>query len=73
MKLTKQLRRFIADQLSNAEMCSDDELRDNFIANGIDADTATAAIKDRSFWQNNIVLSDEWSPGARPEVYKQGL
>jgi len=73
MKLTKQLRRFIADQLSNAENSSDQELRDHFVSEGIDPETADLAIKDRSFWANNIVLSDEWSPGVRPEVYKPEL
>lgn len=70
MELTQQQRRFIADQLSNADMVGDQELREHFIAEGIPADVADQAMKDRSFWENNIVMSEEWFAGQRPEVYK---
>ena len=70
MELTTQQRRFIADQLSNAEMSSDEELREHFIAEGIPAEAADQAMKDRSFWENNIVMSEEWFADERPTVYK---
>ena len=54
--LPADLLRFVEDQLSNCDVCSDEELRDHFIDNGLTEAQATQALTYREQYLQHIYL-----------------
>lgn len=54
--LPADLLRFVEDQLSNCDVCSDEELRDHFIDNGLTEAQATQALTYREQYLQLIYL-----------------
>lgn len=59
--LPASLLSFVEDQLSNNEVCSDEELLDHFIANGLTDEQARQALTYRDRYSANIYL-DGFTP-----------